>query len=179
VSGPLARWKELAAVDIERTIGGRLDRILAAIEAQEAQQAQAAARAAEWERLRTVKPIRLPLVRGVASGSALTLGGDVNTASGQTPVGPDLGYAWSVRHLVIEGLTAGMFPDVVNILRNGRIIWQLNGNQFCQVWSRGPIVLHSGETLQYQSVGTFAATGPIIIHGMALEVAAEQIGKFY
>lgn len=157
-------------------IGGRLDKIHAAIEATNDRQL---ARITEQERLRTLKPIRLPLLRGTPAGSALTLGGDTNTASGQPPVGPDLGYAWSIRHLVIEGMTAGATPDVLNVLRNNRIIWQLNGNVFAQTWGRGEIVLHSGETLQYQSVGVFAATGPVIVHGLAEEAAAEQIGKFY
>jgi hypothetical protein len=161
---------------IEQTIGSRLDKILARIEEADHRQA---ARINMQERLRTIKTIRLPLVRGVASGSALTLGGDVNTTSGQTPVGPDLGWVWSVRHLVIEGMTAGATPDTLNVLRNNRLIWQLNGNQFAETWGRGEIILHSGETLQYQSAGTFASTSPIIIHGMAEEVAAEQIGKFY
>jgi hypothetical protein len=67
----------------------------------------------------------------------------------------------------------------MNILRNNRLIWQLTGNQPCQTWGRGEIILHSGETLQYQSVGTFAATGTIIVHGLAEQVAAEMIGKFY
>lgn len=163
-------------MDIEQVIGDRLDRIRTAIE--EGDQRQAAL-IMEREKLRTVKAIRLPLVRGVAAGSALTLGGDTNTTAGQAPVGPDLGYVWSIRHLVIEGLTTGATPDVLNILRNNRIIWQLNGNTFAQTWGRGEIVLHSGETLQYVSVGTFAATGTIIVHGMAEQVAAEQIGKFY
>jgi hypothetical protein len=131
------------------------------------------------ERVKGDKAIRLPLLRGVAAGNALTLGGDINTAAGQTPVGPDLGFVWSIRHLVIEGLTAGATPDAVNVLRNGRIIWQLNGNQFAQTWGRGEIVLHAGETLSYQSVGNFAATGPVIVHGLAQEVIAEMIGKLY
>ena len=81
--------------------------------------------------------------------------------------------------MVIEGLTAGATPDVVNILRGTRVIWQLNGNQFCQTWGRGEILLYAGETLTYNSVGTFAATGQIIIHGLAQEVPAELIGKIY
>jgi hypothetical protein len=159
-----------------KAIGDRLDKIHAAIEKSDDRRL---ARTMEQEKLRTIVAMRLPLLRGVASGSALTLGGDTNTAAGQSPVGPDLGYAWSVRHLVIEGMTAGATPDVVNILRNNRIVWQLNGNQFAQTWGRGEIVLQSGETLQYQSVGTFTATGNIIVHGLAEQVAAEQIGKFY
>jgi hypothetical protein len=163
-------------VDIEQTIGARLDKIHAGIEAGNARQA---ALITEREKLRTIKPIRLPLVRGVASGSAITLGGDTNTAAGQAPVGPDLGYAWTIRHLVIEGLTAGATPDVLNILRNNRIVWQLNGNVFAQTWGRGEVILYSGETLQYQSVGTFSSTAQIIVHGLAEQVASEMIGKFY
>jgi hypothetical protein len=163
-------------VDITQEIGGRLDKIHAAIESSNARQA---ALINEREKLRTIKPMYLPLLRGVASGSALTLGGDTNTTAGQAPVGPDLGYAWTIRHLVIEGMTAGATPDVMNILRNNRIIWQLNGNVFSQTWGRGEIILHSGMTLQYQSVGTFNSTAQIIVHGLAEQVAAEQIGKFY
>lgn len=163
-------------MDIEQVIGGRLDRIHDQIERGNARQA---ALIMEREKLRTIKPVRLPLVRGTAFGSALTLGGDTNTASSQPPVGPDLGYVWSIRHLVIEGMTAGATPDALNVLRNNRIIWQLNGNQFAQTWGRGEILLHSGETLQYQSAGVFTATGPVVVHGLAEEVAAEQIGKFY
>jgi hypothetical protein len=33
--------------------------------------------------------------------------------------------------------------------------------------------------LQYQSVGTFNSTAQIIVHGLAEQVASEQIGKFY
>src|SRR6185437_13653499 len=106
--------------------------------------------------LRGIKPIRLPLLIGTGA-NPFTLGGDVTPQGGQT-VSPDPGYVWSVRHLVIEGLTAGATPDVVNILRGGRIVWQLNGNQFAQTWGKGEILLNAGETLSYASVGTFAAT---------------------
>ena len=163
-------------MNIEDSIGGRLDLIHKHVQAMAEAQA---AHYAQRERLRTIKPIFLPLVRGTASGSALTLGGDVNTAAGQSPVGPDLGFVWSLRHLVIEGLATGATPDVMNVLRNNRIIWQLNGNGFCQTFSRGDIILHSGETLQYQSVGTFNSTAQIIVHGMAEEAAAERIGVFF
>jgi hypothetical protein len=133
----------------------------------------------ERAKLAGIFPVRLPLVTGKASGGVLALGGDANTASGQPPVAPDLGYVWSLRHLVIEGLTAGATPDAVNILRGPRIVWQLNGNIFAQTWGRGEIILNSGETLNYASSGTFAATGNIIVHGMAEQVPAEMIGKFY
>lgn len=140
---------------------------------------QSQARAYEREKLSGIIPIRIPLVTGKATAGALALGGDTNTASGQPPVGPDSGFAWSLRHLAIEGLTAGATPDAVNISRGPRLIWQLNGNQFAQTWGRGEILLNPGETLSYANAGTFAATGNIIIHGLAEQVPAELIGKFY
>jgi hypothetical protein len=127
--------------------------------------------------LRGIKPIRLPQLIGTGANPFL-LGGDVTPAGGNNAT-PDPGYVWSVRHLVIEGLTAGATPDVVNILRGGRIVWQLNGNQFAQTWGKGELLLNAGETFAYQSVGTFTATGKIIIHGMAVEVPGEMVGKFY
>lgn len=132
-------------------------------------------RAREMERLRGETNVRLPLL--IATGAnPFTLGGDVGTEPLQTP---EEGYVWSLRHLVIEGLTTGATPDVVNILRGGRIIWQLNGNQFCQTWGRGEMVIKGGEALAYQSVGTFNATGKIVIHGSAYQVPGPMIGKFF
>ena len=134
----------------------------------------------EMQRYRGEKFIRLPLVQGKAAGGVLALGGDAQGDG--TMAMPNQGWLWSVRHLVIEGLTAGASPDVVNIFRGsalGRLVWQLNGNQFAQTWGRGEIVLQPGETLFYGNVGTFAATGTITIHGSAMEVPAEQAGKFF
>ena len=131
----------------------------------------------ERARLRGVKSFRLPLLMATGANPFL-LGGDVTPAGGMNAT-PDPGFVWSLRHLVIEGLTAGATPDVVNISRGPRIVWQLNGNQFAQTWGRGEMILNAGETLAYSSVGTFTATGKIIIHGMALSVPAEMIGKFF
>ena len=126
-------------------------------------------------RLRAISTYRLPVLNGKAAAGVLSIGGD----AAQVIHAPESGYAWSVRHLVIEGLTTGATPDVVNILRNNRIIWQLNGNQFAQTWGRGEITLKGGESLQYLSVGSFAATGSILVHGLAEQVPEEMIGKFY
>jgi len=157
-------------VDIEATLGRRLDSLSGGVQQlHDLMQATADERA----RLRGIKFIRLALVRGTASGSALTMGGD----TGQQFATPEQGFVWSLRHLVIEGLSAGATPDVVNILRAGRIIWQLNGNQFAQTWGRGEIIINAGETLTYQSVGTFNSTAQIIAHGTALETPGEFAGK--
>ncbi len=162
-------------MSFEEVLGRRLDVMNGHLERLTHEQVEAQAQMRVW--LRGTKPVRLPLVTGKAASSALTLGGD---AGGGPDASPAPGFVWSIRHLVIEGMTASATtPDVVNILRNGRIIWQLNGNQFAQTWGRGEILLNSGETLTYQSVGTFASTALIIAHGLAEEVPAEMVGKFY
>ena len=126
-------------------------------------------------RLRAAKPVYLPLVTGKAVASALSMGGD----SGEQLTAPAEGSVWSLRHLVIEGLATGTNPDVVNVLRGPRIIWQLNGNQFAQTFGRGEILILPGQTLGYQSVGTFTSTATILAHGLAQEVPAELVGRFY
>ncbi len=122
------------------------------------------------ERLRGIKIIRLPLIN-VTGANPLLIQGD------QFQQGPDQGYVWSLQLLVIEGLTRGATPDTVQITRQGRIIWELNGNQYAQTWGKGAQILYNGEFLGYQSVGTFVSTSKIIIHGAAWEVPAEEIGK--
>jgi len=125
-------------------------------------------------RLNATKPVRLPLITGKATGGVLLIGGD-----SAPETAPASGYVWSIRHLVVEGLTAGTTPDVVNIVRGNRIIWQLNGNQFAQTWGRGEVLLFAGETLAFQSVGTFTSTATVIVHGLAQEEPAQLVGKLY
>jgi hypothetical protein len=137
--------------------------------------ALAEADAAQEARLRGLKRIPLPMIYGTASGGVLNMGG-----ASTTPIAtPRAGYVWSVRHLVIEGLTSGATPDVVNITQGPRTWWQLNGNQFCQTFGRGEIMLTNGQAFAYVSVGTFAATGTIVAHGYVNEAPAELAGKFF
>ena len=140
------------------------------------------ARAIEYERLRGVKPMRF-IFYGTPASSAVEFGGD--SGDGQLQ-GPESGFAWSVRFLCIEGLTASASaPDVINILRGGagtsgyRLLWQLNGNVFSQTWGRGEMILNAGETLYFTNLGTLAATNSIVAHGLAENVPGEMIGKFY
>ena len=129
------------------------------------------------EQARAVKAIRLPVEQATGT-NPFTMGGDVGTLN----VTPEQGFVWSLRHLVLEGLTTGATPDVINIRRSsaqGQIIWQLNGNQFAQTWGRGEVVLFAGETLFYQSVGTFASVATIKAYGMAEQVAGEKIALFF
>lgn len=112
--------------------------------------------------------MRLQVINGSAAAGALNLGGDANPAHT-----PDTGYVWSLRHLVIAGLTRGATPDIVQIFRAQLPIWELNGNQYAQTWGRGEIMINQGETLAYRSVGTFGAAGQITIHGAAWQVPAQ------
>lgn len=128
------------------------------------------------ERYRGETFIRMPIVQATGTAS-LTMGGDASSPI----VAPDQGFVWSVRHLVIEGMTAGSTPDVMNIRRGsatGQIVWQLNGNQFAQTWGRGEIILKAGETLFYQAVGTFTSTSLIKAYGSAQQLPGERIGIF-
>jgi hypothetical protein len=127
-------------------------------------------RSREMERLRGIKIIRLPLIT-VTGASPLIVTPE------QFNVGPDQGWVWSIKLLVIEGLTPGATPDVVNVMRQQRIIWPLNGNQFAQTFGKADQILYPGESIGLQSVGTFAATGKIIVHGAAWQVPAEELGK--
>jgi hypothetical protein len=132
-------------------------------------------RAQEYAALRGIKKIRLPLVSGTPANSAVSFGG--HTGGGLLAT-PQSGFKWAIVHLVINGMTASSSaPDVINIRLQGQTIWQLNGNQFAQIFPVGAIVLDGGETLDYKSVGTFAATGTITATGSAWEVPGELVGK--
>lgn len=153
-------------MDQLQSLSERLDSFRSANEAQIEQ-------IREQTRLFTIKYVRLPLIIGTMA-TGVTLGGDQQPA--QAPQSPEQGYVWHLRHLVIENLATGATPDVVNILRQGRIVWQLNGNQFAQTWGRGEMRLVAGELLAYAAVGTITSK-TVVIHGTAEEVAAEQEGK--
>jgi hypothetical protein len=130
----------------------------------------------EMERARAVKWMRLPVLSGTASASAITLS-DLNGA----PLGPDQGFAWNLRRIVIDGMTSGATPDVLNMYRNAITgqppLWQFNGNNFGYTFGNLAVVLLSGDFLKFASVGTFAATGTIRVTGEVVEVPAEMLPK--
>jgi hypothetical protein len=134
--------------------------------------------AAERERARAVKWLRFPRLRGNPASSAISLGG-----TGQS-VGPEQGYLWSVRRLVITGLTASpSAPDIVNFYYTdntgvtGPVWWQLNGNSFGTEFDMGGMMMRGGETLNVASVGTIAATGPIIVDWDGWEAPEDMAWK--
>jgi len=133
----------------------------------------------EQERLRSRKPIRFGLLSATGA-NPFSMGGDTNPQNVQ--IGPDEGFVWSIRLLIVQGLTTGATPDVVNIRLNsaaGRILWNLNGNSFGTTFGRGEMVLFGGDTLFVQSVGTFASTSTITLHGLTENISAERAGELY
>lgn len=126
----------------------------------------------EMERLRGIKYMDLPLIRQAGANPFL-----IAADSGNALVMAEPGYVWFMRYMTIEGMTSGATPDVINILRRGRVFWQLNGNQFAQTWGRGEKWLLQGETLSFQSVGAFTSVAQIIISAGVEQVPAEEIGK--
>lgn len=133
----------------------------------------------EQERVRGRKPVIFGPLEA-AGANPFTMGGD--TYTGGMVIGPQEGYVWSIRLLIIEGLTTGATPDVVNFRRHnaqGRIIWNLNGNSFGTTFGRGEQLLFGGQTIFVQSVGTFVSTSTIVLHGLAENLPAERIGEFY
>lgn len=128
------------------------------------------------EQARTFKWMRLPeILFGTPAASAITLG--VNT--GQGALGPEQGYAWCIRRLVVSGLTSGGTPDVVNLFRNDRFsgppLWQFNGNNFGYTFGRYELTLFPGDTLSLQNVGTITSTSRILLSGELEETSAERI----
>jgi hypothetical protein len=130
----------------------------------------------ERERWRAVKYMRLPQMSGKAASSALAIG------AGAAQVGPEGGYAWVIRRLIVSGMTTGGTPDVANLYvndsgANQQPLWQFNGNNFGYTFGKGELVINGGEIMLLASVGTFAATGLITLSGSLIEVPAEMLGK--
>jgi hypothetical protein len=161
-------------VDIQASLSARFDGLQQSTDAVHSAVNRQTSFLADYLRGETF--LRLPVISATGA-NPFTMGGD----TGLELATPAQGFVWSVRHLVIEGLTAGATPDVVNIRRGsatGQFYWQLNGNQFCQSWGRGEIILKAGETLFYQSVGTFTSTLVVKAYGTAQQLPGERIGIF-
>ena len=138
---------------------------------------QAAIDARERAAARAWKHMRLPEMYGTPASSACTIGA---SGSSGTAVGPEAGYAWSLRRIVIDGMTTGTTPDVINIYRNSTgtaPLWQFNGNNFGYTFSKLELVLKDDDVLMAASVGTFAATARIRISGELIEVPTEMLWK--
>jgi hypothetical protein len=129
------------------------------------------------ERLRGIKYMRLPVLRGTPASSALILGG-ASDKSNQL-ISPEMGDAWVIRHLWISGLATGTTPDLMNVLVNNQTWWQLNGNNFAYTFGKAEIILQQGESLTYQNSGNLAATGQITTGGAYWRVPGEMLAELY
>ena len=141
--------------------------------------------AAERDRYRGVKWMRIPALQGNVTAAGINLGENVGGAEGfQDRVAPDEGYAWSIRRVIVAGLAAGATPDVVNLYRSssgqqGGLLWQFNGNNFGYTFGKGQMTLMPGDSMTLVSVGAVtAAVGTLItVSGEAVNVPAEMLGK--
>jgi hypothetical protein len=127
------------------------------------------------EYLRGIKPMRIPQVSGKAVAGALSVGQPQQS-------GPQSGYVWAVTRLVVTGLTSGGSPDQVNVYVNDasgnqQPLWNLNGNNFGYTFGFLQVTVRPGEILMMANVGTFAATGLIVLSGEAVECPAEMVAK--
>jgi hypothetical protein len=129
----------------------------------------------ETERYRGLKWMRLPqLVTGKMTGAGPTTIGQL----GQ--VGPEQGYMWSLRRLVVTGLTAGATPDIVNLFFNDgatQIEWQFNGNNFGYTFGRFELCMRPGDIALLQNGNTIVSTANIVLSGELMEVPAEIVGR--
>jgi hypothetical protein len=150
-------------------MGGYVDHALAGAAAAQAERDRVR------EQVRGIKPMRLPLVSGKAAGGVLSIGQ-------QAQAGPRPGYAWSVTRLVVSGLTTGTTPDVVNVYVNDsggnqQPLWNLNGNNFGYTFGPLQVTVRPGEIILLANVGSFAATGQIVLSGELVEIPAEMLAK--
>lgn len=154
-----AEFDTLSQSELDRTMHERL-----------AQQAQDFFR----EMARGIKYLRPGPFTVTVANSAFSLDGSTK------PIGPREGFVWSIRRLVVSGLTAGATPDIANLYRNatsGVPVWQVNGNNFGYTFGKTELLLLAGENLSLVSSGTIAATGQIALALDVIEVAAEQLYK--
>ena len=154
-------------------ITGRLDGINESI-ASLHRQAQVE-RDRETERYRGLKWMRIPqLVTGKLNA------GGVQTIGQLGQVGPEQGYMWSLRRLVLSGLTSGTTPDVVNMFFNDaatQVEWQFNGNNFGYTFGRFELCMRPGDIILLQNVGVFASAANVVLSGELMEVPAELVGR--
>lgn len=155
-----------------------LDQMVRLAQQRDARERQAAIeQARERERLRGVKTgFRLPVLRATGA-NPFSMGGTSGT--GQVVQQAREGFALAIRSIVITGMTRTATPDIIQILRDGSggtVLWELNGNSYGATFGVGEKWLRPGETIFYQSIGTFNATGIIAAYVDVDEYPALRAG---
>jgi hypothetical protein len=129
--------------------------------------------------LRGIKPAFIPrIMNGVAAGGVLTIGQQAPSG----PFGPTQGQMWSIRRLMVTGLTAGATPDVVALYYDDSFTvqqWLFYGTLggYTYKWGRGEVTMQPGHVMIFRSVGAFAATGTIQVSGQYDILPAEESGR--
>ncbi len=126
---------------------------------------------------RGMKYLRTSPAVAPISGAAFSFDGSSGAGHG-----PREGFVWTIRRLLVTGLATGTTPDVINFFRgspSGIPLWQLNGNSFGSTFGKCELLLLGGEVLSFASSGTVTATGQITVTADVLEVAAEELYKFF
>jgi len=135
--------------------------------------------AVERARLRGIKRAQLPRSFGATpTGGTFTLGTTLPGPSGF--YGPDNGYICYISRLIVNGLTAGATPDVINLFFDdsfSQIQWQFNGNNFGYTFSRSELLLNPGQGLMFRSGSPFATTSYVSVAGQYWIIPAEMAGR--
>ena len=135
--------------------------------------------AVERARLRGITGAQLPRSFGATpTGGTFTLGTTLPGPSGF--YGPDNGYIWYISRLIVNGLTAGATPDVINLFFDdsfSQIQWQFNGNNFGYTFSRSELLLNPGQGLMFRSGSPFATTSYVSVAGQYWIIPAEMAGR--
>jgi hypothetical protein len=134
--------------------------------------------------LRGIKARRLPGgLTGLVTAAGIAIGGDSGDAGGRQ-VGPSQGNMWMIRHISVNGLAAGVTPDILNLNIYGAGLsgfnwWQFNGNNFAFTFGMFELWLEPGEYLGFASQGavTAAVGSTIRIGGHLLQVPMEMAAK--
>jgi hypothetical protein len=131
--------------------------------------------------LEGIKYFRLPTLYATPASGTVVLGQSWagQSYTGQI-IGPNSGFAWSVRRLSANGLGTGNSPDILNVYRNGtqgNPVWQLNGNNWGYSFGPAELLLLPGELLVAASLGSMTSTQQITLTGDAIEVPFAMIGK--
>lgn len=152
------------------------DETAAAVDARQrafwAEQRQVEA-AREFERARAIKWMRLPnTLRGAVASNAITF-----TIGNGFNLGPDQGYAWSIRRLTVTGLATN--DTVILQLHGGNspILWQFTAASPAQTFGKLTLTLMPGDRLELVNSGNLSATGTIQLAGELIEVPAEMLWK--
>lgn len=127
---------------------------------------------------RGMKYLRMSPAQATIAAGAFSFDG-----SSATGYGPREGFVWTIRRLVVTGLATGTTPDVINFYRGtpgvGSPLWQLNGNSFGSTFGKCEMLLLGGEVLSFANSGATTATGKVTVTADVLEVAAEELYKFF